>query len=199
MSDKVDLMALDAEFQEETEINTEADAFGYPPPPPDGTYAAVLSLDSERGITKGKTRTGDAFLMAAVRGKLVVPDNPEIDGREVFDNVTTLIMRSGTSRTVGILKAGGQEVPSRMTIRDQMIMLQELLQSEPTVMITGRWEGSYESGVNAVTGKKEYTTAFKGMKSFPQDADGNPQHKFVDSQGHEINTQFSVTKYEALG
>lgn len=189
--------------QEMVEADPDADFFEMPPPPPDDRDYQVKILLGERGVNvKRQTKktdqpghpTGPLFLNFALELRIMDPDQPW-DGAPLFDNATSIVMQSsGTSLLHGILRAVGQPAAGRMdlaALRDHAL---GVFASEPTCLISGKWEAQ------AKDQDGKYKTVKKGMKNFPLIDPSHPElgHSpyAEDKQtGEAARAQFRVNKY----
>lgn len=184
---KVDINDLSL-AAEEQELNPDADAYAAPPPPPDQRWQGKLSL-SEQGVTQGKVKkgaqAGKGFYQINVAAQISAPDSP-FDNRTVFDGPTTLVF-DGISKAAGLTKILGGEVAARTTNLEVARNLVKLLAGEPTVLFDTRWEGYCRDCEK---------TKFKGMKKFPQRADGTHSHTVKCPEcGGEISAKATIAKY----
>lgn len=160
--------------QVELGIDTEADAFDSGPPPPDGEYVAAVSVaDGEKGWQEYTDKSGNKYYACSLENRLVVPGDPKLDDRLVFDNfVSTMVMRNtGTCAVAGVSKALGAQVESRATALDLARQLTEVTTADPKCRIVIRWEAQGKTGVVKENGKDEYKTVLTGMVNFPRKPD----------------------------
>ena len=132
---------------EELNVDTEKDQFASMPVIDDGTYRAKLiqkkPSDSESFWIRSTTKKANKpYLATGIEARIVDPGG-KFDDWPVFDNfVSTLVMEmTGTNKIVGILKAGGQQLPTRITDVELARALDSFLQGEPTLGITTQVEG----------------------------------------------------------
>jgi hypothetical protein len=179
---------------ENLDINPEADAFAFPPPPPDNTYRAKLKSKQVNNapFEPKKAKNGTLYLYTAIEARIIDPAGKQ-DDWPVFDNfVSTMVMEnSGTSRVAGILKALGQPVPARTSHKDLIQRLIDVLAGEPEVQITTMWEGYCETCDKTVV---------KGMKRFPKAADGDSHQANMacPKDGTEVRAQARIVKYQPV-
>lgn len=185
---QVDLNALDL-VNDEMEVNTEADAFAGPPPPPDGDHLAKLTLGRDK-VQLGEDKQGKPYYMVHVEARLVDPSGP-LDNRVVFDRASTMIMRnSGTCRIAGILRALGDSVPARIGARDLAKQFVDRLAGEPQVIISTVWE-AYCSDCEKVQAR--------GEKRFPASGDGNHRSQLECPKcGSLLTAQAKVVSYKPV-
>ena len=126
---------------EELNVDTEKDQFASMPVIDDGTYRAKLiqkkPSDSESFWIRSTTKKANKpYLATGIEARIVDPGG-KFDDWPVFDNfVSTLVMEmTGTNKIVGILKAGGQQLPTRITDVELARALDGFLQGEPTLGI----------------------------------------------------------------
>jgi len=148
---------------EEVEFDPQAEAFAFPPPPPEGDHLAVLLLGPQ-GFKRGTAKDGRPFITAYIEARIQAPGE-RWDDRPVFDNfVDTLISPfSGTCRMVGVLKALGRTVEARTKALELARALHAALLSQSQVSITVKWRG-YCQNCGGET--------MKGARQFPATADG---------------------------
>lgn len=197
----VDINALDATAGEAVDINTEADAFSAPPPPPDGDYLVSLALSEKDQVQQAQLKSGankgKNYFTVNIVAKVIDGD---YEGRVLFDRPNTIINQQGTCSIAGVLKALGETIPSRTTDVELVKQLLNVLQTEPTVKIKQRWEGSWKTGEVDANGREVYKR-IRGMAKFPEagtDADGNTVHlsTFVDeATGEEVQARGTITRY----
>jgi hypothetical protein len=130
----------------------------------------------------------------------VADQSSEFNGRMVFDNfVSTMVFpNSGTSKVAAIIRAIGgfdDELRAVRTHEQLAQLFTRALASEPTCRISTRWEATEK------TSDGKYNTFLKGMRNFPQNADGSYQHivKGEDPAGDEITARATVTRYLPIG
>ncbi len=167
--------------QVELGIDTEADAFDSGPPPPDGEYVAAVSIsDGEKGWTEYRDRNDNPYYACALENRLVVPSDPKLDDRVVYDGfVSTMVMRNtGTCAVAGVSKALGAQVQSRSTALGLARQLTEVTKADPKCRIETRWEAQGKTGKQKENGKDEYKTVLTGMMNFP---------RRVNDQGDEVS------------
>lgn len=134
------ILSIFPDFPDEAiSINSEADPFAFGVPVPDGKYDAILSL-AQSGAEKKSTKEGKAYISINVQANIVAPGVAGVDNRVVFDRVTTLINKNGTSRSVGLLQAAGvsvQNISSQAGLAEAVV---QALQGNATASITTRQE-----------------------------------------------------------
>lgn len=189
MADKVDINDLSLDTSE-VEINPEADAFAYPPPPVEGRYRVRLKLH-ERGWEKGTDKYNVEYMRANIEARIVAPGDSS-DDKPLFDNPSTQVFASsGTSKIVGILQALGMTgIPPRGKIHEYARFLQPYLEHEAEVDVMTQWEAYC----------KDCEKSIKGMRRFPTNGDGG--HKGAiecPGCGAELNAQARISKYMAVG
>ena len=131
---------------EELNVDTEKDQFASMPVIDDGTYRAKLiqkkPSDSESFWIRSTTKKANKpYLATGIEARIVDPGG-KFDDWPVFDNfVSTLVMEmTGTNKIVGILKAGGTQLPARITDVELARALDGFLQGEPTLGIVTQQE-----------------------------------------------------------
>ena len=177
-------------------MDSEADAFAGPAPVPDGTHLAKLAL-GQRGFQTGRTSTGNAYVMAHIEGRIVA-EGESFDNFPVFDSVSSLVFDNGTSKMAGVLKATGETIPSRTTLKDFANAFGTVLAGNPLVKITTRWEAYCKEcpGKAGKTGK----VVLRGMKKFPQLDSGAYRHTIDCPEcGTPLSAQAKPVKYSPRG
>lgn len=170
---------------EQVDVNAEADAFAGPPPPSDGDHRVKLSLGN-RKVTSGKDRMGRTYYMVHTQLK-VGPGDP-FENRVMFDNVSTMVMQSGTSKMIGVLKALGEQVGSRVSILELTRLYVNRLAGEPEVIVTSQWRAYCADCEKNV---------LRGEKRFPQNPDGSHRHQFeCKTCGSLVSAQAEPTAYK---
>jgi len=174
---------------DEQDINSEADAFAGPPPPPDGDHLAKLLLGRDK-VQLGKAKDGNPYYMVHIEARLIDPTGT-LDNRVVFDRASTMVMRnSGTCRIAGIERALGNTVPGRIGAKDLAKQFVDHLAGEPQVTITTQWE-AYCSDCQKVQARSE--------KRFPSDGAGNHRSNLECPKcGSLLTAQAKVVGYKPV-
>lgn len=170
---------------EQVDVNADADAFSGPPPPDDGDHLVKLSLGRKK-VQQGKDKQGRVYYMVDVQGKIL---GGKFENRVTFDMVSTMVMQgSGTSRMVGVLKALGEPVSSRVSIVDLTRQLVNKLAGEPTVIQTTNWRAYCADCEKNI---------LRGQKRFPQNGDGGHRHQIeCPKDGTLCTAQADVQGYK---
>lgn len=202
------LLSQEVEYDPQVE-----DPFALPAPPPDGRHQAIISLGrpaqgsddpiqiklQRKDGETAETASGDPYLFVPVALKILAPGE-DYDGLMVYDNVSSLKMRNGTTRLHEMLKACGNPPPRQCklsTLRD--MILQTLGGGNVTVEIETQWRAQVEE-TDAKTGKKEYKTLKTGMKNFPKLENGNHDPKIAHPKtGEEVVARAEVKGYFLIG
>ena len=167
----VDLDSLDSSTtQEEVAIDSNADPFQSPPPPPDGVHRFKLKLGKEwkQDVTSKNKIT---YLSNQLTAQCVA-EGESYNNMCAFDFVNTLVF-DGKSRMAAIIKFAGGTVPERITFTDLAKLYRDTLAGEPIVKIRGRWKAQ-EKNPSPSGPNDKYVTVQAGMRNFPplKDADG---------------------------
>lgn len=192
MTNTIDINDLSLQ-EEQMDLNPEGDAFGFPPPPPDGTYVVTLKLAKngfeEREIKRG-ANAGGKYLNANIEAR-IVSDDEGLKDKVFFDAASTIVMKgANTCRIAGILGALGAAVPARISNVELCRKLNEALGLEPQCRVTIQWE-AYS--------KEQEKTLLRGMKKFPANADGAHKHTFNDpNTGEELSARAAIVRYLPL-
>jgi len=177
------------ELSEQLDIEAGVDAFAPMVPPPDGIYLASLRLGRD-GWKQGQSKSGQTFLMAAVDA-VIAADGALYDGQVVFDNASTMVMRSGRSRVDGILEAAGRPIHGSITVSNLAKLFNSFLAGDPQVKVETKWR-AYCAACNR--------TVKSGSKSFPINGKGQPSPVVECPQCHaEVTAQAKIVRYLPLG
>ena len=91
----------------------------------------------------------------------------------------------------GVLKALGIAVPATITMKALAKMLENALEGEPLIGIETQWQARAQHG-------DKWETVTRGMKKFPQRADGTYNHIIDDPEtGEKVAAQATVVRYVA--
>ncbi len=188
---------------EEISVDADADAFAGPPPPDDGDHLVKLSL-GKRKVTMGKAKTGDNFFMVDINAKVVAGP---FENRILFDNASTMVMQnSGTCRIAGVLKALGEQVPSRTTKKDIARSLVDKLAGEPQSTVTSQWTAfcqSCKDDFEQSHGKrgKKNGIMLRGQRNFPSNgSDHGHKHQVECVQcGSLLSARAEIVAYKSAG
>jgi hypothetical protein len=107
----------------------------------------------------------------------------------LFDNVSTMVMQgSGTSRMVGVLKALGEPVSSRVSIVELTRAFVNRLAGEPSVTVTSQWR-AYCSDCEK--------NILRGQKRFKQGVNGTNSHQLeCPKDGSLVTAQAEIVAYK---
>jgi hypothetical protein len=191
---------------EQVDVNAEADAFAGPPPPDDGDHRVKLSLGPRKvqtgKISKGADK-GKPYYMVHVQGKVQPGD--KFEGRVTFDTVSTMVMQgTGTSRMVGVLKALGETVQSRVGILEITKLLAARLDGEPEVIQQTQWSAycaDCKAEYDQTSGRrgKKNGIVLRGQSRFPQNGDGGHRHQVECPHcGSLLTAQAEVIAYKPV-
>ncbi len=153
-------------------IDNDADAFGGPPPPPEGIryFVKLAHQPGEGGVTseykKGTTKRGEGYVMTRIVATIQDPGG-RFDNTKLFDNPMTLVMDSGTCRMAGILKVLRTPAPARTNNVALARLFREAINGEPQTFVEVQW-GAYLA--------EDKKTVGKGMKRWPKKEDGSHHH-----------------------
>lgn len=150
-------------LDEQIEYNPEAESTSFTKLP-DATYLMELSL-GKNGINVKKNNAGQVYLDVHVQGRVVAPGE-RFDNYKASGFITSNTFKDGTSPVQQLLLRAGQS-SAFTTARELADAVELTLTSTPQLYTRVRWEanGKLEDG-----SWKRY----KGMRSFPKDASGNP-------------------------
>lgn len=172
---------------EAIDVNTEGDAYAFPPPPPDGKYRAKLKLvqqeqDGPGGkqkvdyIAKKHDKQG-LYLASSIEANIIDPSG-KYDGIPVYDSwVGTFMGRDGSTKVSTILSRLKQPDGSawvkpgtKMSHTDWMKLFVRALAGEPEIGIETQWEWSCQGcGEEAKAKGAKYPKSVVGMNKFPVD------------------------------
>lgn len=172
-------------MSEQLDIDTAADAYAIPPPPPDGKWRAKLKIvdikDADgqakqfRAARFDSMNDGKPFFVVNVEASLI-----DVGGK--FDGIKAIQYwvksqvdrRKNIDEMSTITKAAGGQVVARGTHADRLAALQKALAGEPEVIVETHWDAQCQSCQEAADKKGERKPkAFKiGMHNFPQPSAG---------------------------
>jgi hypothetical protein len=177
---------------ETLDVNTEADAYAQPAPPPDGKYRVKLKLVQQEDLatkekkdyivklTSGKGGTARTpYYAASIEARIIDPTG-KYDNIPVYDPwVGTFLNRDGSTKVSTILrklvKADGSPWAApglKLNQKDWMDLFVKALQGEPEVGIETQWEWNCQPcGEEAKEKGTAYPKSIQGMQKFPVDAD----------------------------
>ena len=170
---------------EALDVNTEGDAYAFPPPPPDGKYHVKLKIAQPKDAQQqpvdwlpavwGKANPQKVFVTGVEAG--IIDPSGKFDGIKVFDfNVSTFMGRDKSTKVSTILaklkQPDGQPwVTKGMKLSPQewMKLLVKALAGEPECGIETTWEWSCQAcGQEAKAKGEAYPRSIIGMHKFPQ-------------------------------
>jgi hypothetical protein len=190
---------------EEVDINPEANAFAFPPPPPEsGNPYRVKIKRGQKGWMSYPGKNGKpGYLATDIEARIIAPGVEGVDDRPLFDGfASTMVMQSShTSRVAGILKAiydtrgQGETLPSHTSHLELSRKLQEEFDKESEVGVWIQWTAYCE----ACSDDKKRVEV-KGEKRFPMNAEktGHLAEMEHGQCGSTISAQAKVTRYVAL-
>jgi hypothetical protein len=189
---------------EEVEINPEANAFAFPPPPPESgnPYRVKLKRGSKGWMQYPSKNGKSGYLATDVEARIIAPGEEKLDDKPLFDNfVSTMVMPSThTSRLVGVLKAiyetrgQGETINSHTSHQELARKLQEEFDRESEVGVVIQWEAYCEA-----CSDKDKRVVVRGEKRFPQNQDGTHVGEMEHKQcGSTISAQAKIQRYVAL-
>jgi len=170
---------------EAIDVNTEGDAYAFPPPPPDGKYRVKIKLlaqDDGKGgkldyIAKKHDKQG-LYLATGVEAHIIDPTG-KYDNIAVYDRwVGTFMGRDGSTKVSTILARLKQpdgtpwvKPGARLNHKQWMELFVKALAGEPEIGIETQWEWSCQGcGEEAKKAGKPYPKSIIGMQKFPPDA-----------------------------
>jgi hypothetical protein len=189
---------------EEVEINPDANAFAFPPPPSEsGNPYRVKLKRGQKGWLSYPSKNGKQGYMATdIEARIVAPGVEGLDDKPLFDNfASTMVMQSTrTSRIAGILKAiyetrgQGETVPAHTSHLELSRKLQEEFDKESEVGVWIQWEAYCES-----CSDDDKRVTVRGEKRFPPNANGGHVAEIEHKQcGSTISAQAKIQRYVAL-
>jgi hypothetical protein len=181
---------------ESIEMNTDADAYAQPAPPPDAKYRAKLKLE---GVDDGKGGKKDYGVKSTNKEPKILYYETRIscsildpggryDGITVYPefggSVGTLVNREGASKISTILarikRPDGEPWAKkglRYTQKEWIDLFIKSLMGEPEIGIETQWQVSCQACGEEATARKKaghefrYPTTLKGMHRFPREKD----------------------------
>ena len=182
--------SLQGQIEEAMELDTDADAFSFPAPPPDGVYEVRMQPSDQGWERRYSEKLHKHYLQIGLELRIVDPGG-DFDDKPIFDNASDIVMQ-GTHicRIAGILKALGETIPSKTTNVELCRMFDTVLATNPSTRVKIRWE-AYS--------KDQKKTLKRGMNNFPKNADGKPLHVFEDpNTKEEITANVRIQRYLPL-
>lgn len=165
---------------------------------PDNVQPVVTWKVGPRGFSDPKKdKNGNAFFKVSLQGNVVAPGT-YYDNLAIFYEPTSIIFSSGTSAIHAMLKAFGQAAPQRCSLGELKNRVEGALAGSPQTKVRGVWEGSIQDGTNEATGKAKYKVVVRGMKKFPQRADGT-HNPAIEIDGQTVNARYEVKEILPLG
>ena len=206
-----ELLAKEVEYDPQVE-----DPFALPAPPPDGRHQAIIGLGratqgddpiqiklQRKDGETAENASGDPYLFVPVALKILAPGE-EWDGLMVYDNVSSLKMRNGATRTGTtrlheMLKACGNPPPQKCSLLVLREMVNQTLGAgNVTVEIETQWKAQVKQ--TDAKGEEKYKTLKTGMKNFPKLESGNHDPKIAHPKtGEEVVAKAEVKGYYPIG
>ena len=153
---------------------------------PDGTYLMELSL-GKNGIT-GFVANGKVQVKAHVEGRIISPGD-RYDGWRASGYLTSMQFKDGTSPLQQMLFHAGC-VASATTDVELADLVRQTLDGSPQLRAKLRWE------TKSVKDDKGNWQQVRGMKKFPQRADGS-YDPFVVVAGEELEAYPTIYGFAA--
>jgi hypothetical protein len=187
---------------EAVELNPDANAFAFPPPPSEKLNPVRVKLSrGDKGWLKYEGKNGKPGYMATdIKATIIAPGVEGLDGKLLFDNfASTMVMtQSRTSRIAGILKAiydtrgQGETVPAQTDHLAVARLLEDEFQKEAEVGVWIQWEAYCEA-----CSTDDKRVVIRGEKRFPLNADktghlGETEHPQC---GSTLSAQAKITRY----
>lgn len=145
-------------------------------PVEDGTYQVTFSQGSRSGGgTEIKiSQAGKEYLSAFVCATISKPGE-KMDNRKAFFRPGTRGFKDPQGKLLPsdchcIILSAGMTPPSKATFQEFASTLDLALSAQPTGEVYIRWEADVKNA------EGKYVTILKGMKNFPQNADGTYDH-----------------------
>lgn len=167
----------------------------------DGTRLYKLSA-GQKGVEIKTSQKGNMYVQAHAVGEVVAPGTPE-NGKKVSFWLNEFGRNDSQGRKQPsdlhlILLAAGIPLQSKMGRAEFADAVRQALGVEPSLKIYTRWQIQVKTMVD---GKEKRITAVKGMKSFPQNADGsfNPVYSFTPQQIQDYGLADGATQEAELG
>jgi hypothetical protein len=175
---------------EALDVNTEADAYAQPAPPPDGRYRVKLKLVQQEvsgakkdyivKMTSGKGGSAKVpYFAASIEARIIDPTG-KYDNIPVYDPwVGTFLNRDNSTKVSTILrkllKTDGTPWAApmlKLNQKDWMDLFVKALMTEPEVGIETQWEWNCQPcGEEAKAKGDAYPRSIQGMQKFPVDAE----------------------------
>lgn len=155
---------------------------------PDGNYLATLS-HGKWGTGIKTSKAGKSYVQSSVQATIVAPGT-KFDGFRISGRVSSLIMpNTNTGLLQQMLKSVGTPVPANSTLGQIEDLTNAALNSGAQCFVRTRWEASTKNS-EGTTGPDQYLR-IKGMRKFPQKADGSydPNFTFTLADGSEVTTE----------
>lgn len=161
-------------------------------PLPDGTREYRLEKGS-KGIEIKTSSKGNRYVNAHVLGTVIAPGTQE-DGKKQSFWVTEFGSSKGDDGKNlpdihCICRYAGITIPRRTSREELVNFLEQALSTNPIVRIGTRWQ--VRSEVRDENGKIQRRVTTKGMKSFPQNADGTYQFVAINGEEPELGVFFN--------
>lgn len=186
--------------------NASSEDFFNPPLPDDGPHEAIMRLGNKgieetrkwEGRGSSRKKTGDPYLNVHVQLKAVKDGGGE-GGTLGFDNLSTLVMDSGTSRLHAAMDLFGFKLPATATITELRALIEQAMAQNPQGIVTTQWLAQVNRGTKD---NPDYKDLCRGQKKFQPvlDSNGEPTGRYnpevYDSQSElTIRAQAKIIKY----
>ena len=197
----IDINSMPLADEAEISYDDASDAFAQPSPPPEAGNPYLASLEmGQKGLKEKRELQKDDFGNMVPTGKrvhfnlstvakIIRPDDPVVDRKLVFDNITTAAY-NGTCRAAGVF----HEVTGEAPPKGDFTLIQALvnrLAGKPQVRIYVGWEG-YCNPEQGGCGRR-----VKGERSWPV-VDGKRQTEVTCSNPKcraPITAQAKIIRY----
>lgn len=189
---------------EEVDINPEANAFAFPPPPSESgnPYRVKIKRGSKGWMSYPSKNGKPGYLATDIEARIIAPGVEGVDDKPLFDNfASTMVMPSSrTSKVVGILKAiyetrgQGETVPAHTNHKELGQKLQEEFDKESEVYVWIQWVAYCEA-----CSDENKRVEVRGEKRFPQNAEKTGHVAEIEHKqcGSTISAQARITRYLA--
>lgn len=180
----------------EQDIDTKEDWQARACPPPAGKYRLKLTVQDDKfevGRKQGFDRTdpNGVFYKKVVTCK-IQSDKPELKDAIIDYKASTGVPRGKPMSTMaGLLAMAGFKLKPKMKDLELARLFQKAIsQKEPILIAACDWE------VWDASDKNDMKRLFTGMKNFPKNAKGEPNHIVTNKKGQEFVAKLKVIKWE---
>lgn len=189
------------------DMDLEADAWGYGPPPPAKDYNFKWMLAEKESIKQVFGKKGDpstVYFQIAIVGKL--QDDKDWEGTTVYAYLDTRVFRGREISTAAafVVKAGQANMLVKnkpLTHKKIVLMVEAIAKKEMVVRALLDWKGSYKY-INE-KGEEVYDNVSRTYTDFPKSTDGTRQNEYVvkgkDKQEHTIRASTFIARFLAKG